>query len=93
MSMGKSNSGSRRTFTAYFTYLTIAGMIASAMFVANNLFYPLFLIVLLCVSLTFAFTFIYRDRIAKTPWKCLSVFMLLFLLAMLSLVFVLMRNQ
>ena len=93
MSMGKSNSGSRRTFTAYFTYLTIAGMIASAMFVANNLFYPLFLIVLLCVSLTFAITFIYRDRIAKTPWKCLSVFMLLFLLAMLSLVFVLMRNQ
>ena len=87
MSTAKSNSCKRTVFTAYFTYLSVAIIIASAIFVANNFFLPLFSIILTCISLTFTFTFIYRDHIAKAPWKYLSVFMLLFLLIMLGLLF------
>jgi hypothetical protein len=89
----KDNSTMCAVFMAYLTYLMVAVIIASAMFIANNVFYVLFGIASVCVSLTFAFTFVCRDRIAMAPWKYLSVFVLLFLMIMLCIAYVVMATS
>ena len=59
--------------------LLVALMLLPLKSVLDSNFASFCIVALFCIGITFAYTFCLRERISRSPWKCLLAFILLFL--------------